>query len=566
MLTGKWLVEQWRQWVLIAVFCLPLFINLGANSLWDGNEGFYAEPAREVVETGNYLVPTYNYEPRFKKPPLATWIIALSYRCLGVSEFAERLPAALAAVLIAVLLYDWGRRYLQPQVGLSAALVLLTMLKFMVYTRQFVGDVLLTLLLTATFYCFGRAMLASPTHQRRYVLLAYLAMGLGVLNKGIVAIALPIFVLVAFIVLIRQWKLLWLLVDGWGYGLMLLVGGSWYLLMYQRFGWDFIVVNILRETVGRYTSDILGSRPWHYYLGVYLTETLPWSTFILPALIYWGQWLRREYRRLPHFDLRACLPLLSVLWFVLVFVFFSLSAGKRASYLLVLYPAAALTIGHYFTVILPEERPNSRLHQFLIDFWILITLFATGFLVLAYQKLEIRTFWIIPLVGSFLFSAGLLIKLRRDLPQQAMALAISGGLIVGSLTAIMPQIEYYRPIPYFAELVKQQTSSEALVGTFAVDTPSLMFYAERKIFQCATIPEMIQYLKQDRPVYFVTREDYFQQLQSQTIISLEIVARKPLLQLRWENFLGKPQPTLHLVLARKKPASWRVIDRAPLAQ
>jgi hypothetical protein len=158
----------------------------------------------------------------------------------------------------------------------------------------------------------------------------------------------------------------------------------------------------------------------------------------------------------------------------------------------------------------------------------------------------------------------MLIIVRQDLSRQAAALIAGGGLILASLTAIMPQLEYYRPIPYFATLVKQQAAANALVGTFAVDTPSLMFYAERKIFQCAAVPEMIQYLKQDRPVYFVTREDYFQQLQSQTIISLEIVARKPLLQLRWENFLGKPKPTLHLVLARKKSASLPVIDRGPI--
>src|SRR5437773_12261587 len=85
--------------ILIALFCVPFFINLGANSLWDGNEGFYAEPPREMLESRDYLVPTYNYEPRFKKPPFATWVIAASYRALGVSEFSERLPMALAAIL-----------------------------------------------------------------------------------------------------------------------------------------------------------------------------------------------------------------------------------------------------------------------------------------------------------------------------------------------------------------------------------------------------------------------------------------------------------------------------------
>ena len=128
--------KNWQTFLLISIFCLPFFINLGGNSLWDGNEGFYAEPAREVVESGNYLIPTYNYQPRFKKPPLATWIIAFSYQTLGVSEFAERLPIAIAAILTIWITYFLGKLIADKELGIISALVLATMLKFMIYCRQ----------------------------------------------------------------------------------------------------------------------------------------------------------------------------------------------------------------------------------------------------------------------------------------------------------------------------------------------------------------------------------------------------------------------------------------------
>src|SRR4051794_13953243 len=119
-----------RAIVILFLFCVPLFVNLGANSLWDGNEGFYAEPPREMVETGNYLIPSYNYVPRFKKPPFTSWLIAGCYKTLGVNEFSERLPAAFAAVLLIFLIYSAGKNFANHETGLAAAMVLATMLKF----------------------------------------------------------------------------------------------------------------------------------------------------------------------------------------------------------------------------------------------------------------------------------------------------------------------------------------------------------------------------------------------------------------------------------------------------
>jgi 4-amino-4-deoxy-L-arabinose transferase-like glycosyltransferase len=89
--------------VLIAI-SLPYCINLGRPSIWDANEAFYAETPREMLVTGDYLAPRFNFEPRAQKPPLTYWVILASYRIFGVSEFAVRLPGALAA--IATLLFS----------------------------------------------------------------------------------------------------------------------------------------------------------------------------------------------------------------------------------------------------------------------------------------------------------------------------------------------------------------------------------------------------------------------------------------------------------------------------
>src|SRR5262249_27129456 len=131
--------------LLLALVIAPYFVRLGAPDLWDINETLYAEPPREVLETGEWLLPTLNYEPWFVKPPGVTWITLPFYAALGPSEFASRLPMALAAALTILLTFHVGRRTAGDGAGLLSALVLATMAKHFMFARQLAGDVFLAL-------------------------------------------------------------------------------------------------------------------------------------------------------------------------------------------------------------------------------------------------------------------------------------------------------------------------------------------------------------------------------------------------------------------------------------
>src|SRR5262249_188409 len=88
------------QWLLITTLSLtvaPYFVRLGASSLWDANEAFYAETPREMIEARNYINPTFNYPPRLNKPPLSYWVVVPFYKLFGVSESTERLPIVLVS-------------------------------------------------------------------------------------------------------------------------------------------------------------------------------------------------------------------------------------------------------------------------------------------------------------------------------------------------------------------------------------------------------------------------------------------------------------------------------------
>src|SRR5512144_953855 len=90
----------------LAAVALPYFVNLGSSALWDSNETFYAETPREMMETGNYLAPLFNYAPRTQKPPLTYWWILPGYWAVGVRELGVRLPVAFAVA--GSLLFTFG--------------------------------------------------------------------------------------------------------------------------------------------------------------------------------------------------------------------------------------------------------------------------------------------------------------------------------------------------------------------------------------------------------------------------------------------------------------------------
>src|SRR5215208_5230190 len=109
---------------MLALAIAPYFINLGVSSLWDSNEAFYAETPREMLASGDYLNPSFNFKPRFNKPPLCYWIVAGFYKIFGVSETAERLPLALGAVVMIATAFFLGRLAYSTEAGLLAAIAL----------------------------------------------------------------------------------------------------------------------------------------------------------------------------------------------------------------------------------------------------------------------------------------------------------------------------------------------------------------------------------------------------------------------------------------------------------
>lgn len=134
------------QYLLIClVGVLLTFPNLGSTSLWDVDEGINAEAGREMLESGNVIVPRFNFQPRNAKPALLYWLQTASYQRFGVNEFAARLPSAIASILAALLTCELGRRMFDARTGLLAALIAVTSIQYCVLSHAATPDMLLNL-------------------------------------------------------------------------------------------------------------------------------------------------------------------------------------------------------------------------------------------------------------------------------------------------------------------------------------------------------------------------------------------------------------------------------------
>jgi 4-amino-4-deoxy-L-arabinose transferase-like glycosyltransferase len=345
--------------LLLTVGAALFLVNLGGPSLWDVDEGRNATAAVEMLESGDFIVPTFNATLRSHKPVLLYWLQVAAYRVFGVNEFAARLPSALAALLALLLTYELGRRLFEATTGLLAALVLGSTALFCASAHFANPDALLNAFVVLTLFFFWRGYARS---SRGWFIPAGAAAGLAFLTKGPTGLLLP----GAVIVLFLTWSgRLRLLLDRRLLGGMLafvLVGLPWYVWVGVETKGQFLREFFLTHNYERAVSVMEGHRgPPYYYLVVLLVGFAPWSVFLVLALWYafwstllrpWaafrGAWVHAAERHDEPAGTGQATAVegyrFLVCWVVVYVGAFSVATTKLPNYILPLYaPAALLT-------------------------------------------------------------------------------------------------------------------------------------------------------------------------------------------------------------------------------
>ena len=308
-----------------------LLPSLGAAPL-ERAEIYFMDGARAMVETGDWLVPRYQGQEFFDKPPLTYWLIASSFRVLGFTLGAGRLVSAAAGLGLIVATAWLGRVLLDRRAALYAALALGTTLLVLSFGRVAMSDMLLSLWCT-TALALGVASTDArgPTPARMAALGALL--GLGFLTKGPIAVILAGFGLALLAIRGHQGARLRpaLPALATAAAAFAVVGLGWFALVAWRLGPAPLVYFFFRENLERFAGETYDAeRSPLYYVWTYLAAGLPWS-LLFPLAAF------RQARRASFL----------LLWMGLMALPLSLSRGKIDYYLLPLLPAASLVIGSH---------------------------------------------------------------------------------------------------------------------------------------------------------------------------------------------------------------------------
>ncbi|MEQ8755444.1 MAG: glycosyltransferase family 39 protein [Coleofasciculus sp. G1-WW12-02] len=412
-----WEKHPTRLWMFsvlgLSAICWVAFLwHLGSTGLVDETEPLFAEAARQMTVTGDWITPYFNGETRFDKPPLVYWLMAIGYKLIGVNEWAVRLPSAMSAIALTVLGF-YTLRYFgisrpstlihdnsseledapklpNPErqrwlsAGIGAALIAFNPIT-LVWARTGVSDMLLSGCMGTALLSFFIAYVQGETRRQgdgeqnsRYrgnakgdpqpilgfasgwYLAFYILIALAILAKGPVGIVLPGLIIGAFLVYLGNfWQVVREMRLFWGLGVIGVLAIPWYVLVTLANGEDYINKFFGYHNIERFVGVVNHHwAPWYFYFLVVLVGFAPWSCYLPLAIARLRFWQVQQWRCSPR---ASQLGLFALCWFAGVFGFFTIAVTKLPSYVLPLMPAAAILVALLASDLLTYQNPQPRL-------------------------------------------------------------------------------------------------------------------------------------------------------------------------------------------------------------
>jgi 4-amino-4-deoxy-L-arabinose transferase-like glycosyltransferase len=331
-------------WLIALVAAVAWFAALDVRNLQHPDEGRYAEIAREMAASHDWVTPRLNGLKYFEKPPLQYWLGAATFDALGVDEWTARLPPAVAGFL-AVIAVGWtAARLVGPDAGVFAAVVLAASVWHAGLAHILTLDAVLSCFMTLMLCAFLLAQRTglSTAHERNWMLAAYAAAALATLTKGLLALAIPGATLVLYSLLARDagpWKRLHLLP---GSSVYLAIAAPWFVLV-SRANPEFAHFFFIHEHVERFlTEEHNRTGEWWYFVPWFVLGIMPW-------LLVWAVTAAKSWRHAPLGGNGFSWERFCVVWYAFILVFFSASGSKLPSYILPMFPAIALVLGFELT-------------------------------------------------------------------------------------------------------------------------------------------------------------------------------------------------------------------------
>jgi 4-amino-4-deoxy-L-arabinose transferase-like glycosyltransferase len=322
--------------VVVGVCVLMAFWHLGSKSIGN-HEAYVGVVAREMIESGDWVVPVFNGEVRLQKTPLSYWLAATGAKIAGgVNDFIVRLPSAALAVLSAIAIFYFVCDCAGFGAGAFSALIWASSFCYIRYSHTGRPEMALTCFVATAMLSFYSAVKSQSRKKQIYCMLVFwISFALSMLAKGPAPLLLIFPALFFYFAVFRKWKLISKLLPIAGPILFLVVFLPWPIAIFlkQPGAVEVWKNEFFGRAAGEYAS---GEKPFYYYFGVMFVYLLPFSAFIPLALTapFYRIWEENRQAIIYYW-----------LWFVAGIVAMSLCGGKRQHYILPIIPAMAILAG-----------------------------------------------------------------------------------------------------------------------------------------------------------------------------------------------------------------------------
>lgn len=561
----------------LALLCGFVFLlRLGTTHFWDDDETYFAEVAREMHQTGDWIVPRFNRELFSHKPPIMFWLMAGGFRLFGVSEFVARLPAALFGLASVLLVHQLGIRLHSRRAGFWGAVILATSLNFVVIARAAACDAELVFFCTLSIFLYVRAAQkqiipgqlewGEPTFRDWCAV--YGAMSLAVLTKGPIGLLLPGCVLGLFRLLtplpvevpvrplqamqsalpsswwrglwqfacrlspVRVAREVWRMSPGLALGCVVLVAGPWFAAVGWQTDGEFLRGFFGTHHLHRFTAGMDNhAGPAWFYLAAICVGFFPWILLARPVILDLWRRTQTAGRLSPPDRLLLC-------WTMVWVGFFSLATTKFPHYVVPAYPALALLTGAFVARWEAEPRLISR--GALALMWGTFLLIGLGLLVIPgivaqHLRLEIGGLWIpgVPVVIGGVLAWWF--AQRRQIRQSLGVWTISTALFLVALFGwTAAEVDRGQSNVALARAMQAaDPRGDCRIASWHFFRPGLIYYSGElagadRVERLENIEELLDWWKvTPGPTFVVARADELARERSRLPLDLQEVTRIP---------------------------------------
>lgn len=348
---------NWGVYLAVILFAAAVYLAciISPPSLQDDVDAVQAQIARNMITSGDWVTPRLDGVIYLEKPPLIYWLVAISYKILGVHDWVARIPIALSAIALAWLTAAFGVWAFGKRAGFYAGLCIATCVGLWLFTRVLIPDVMLTLTIALAMWALLRVLDDDEPHPRAWAYVLAANLGTGLLLKSLIGVVFPVAAGLIYLAITRQlfsartWKRLH---PFTGAAIILLIAAPWHVLAtirnppyfdftmrsvpgeYHGFLWFFFInEQLLRFLNLRYPRDY-NTVPRLYFWLLHLAWLFPWSVYFPAAATL-------SYKPV---DRAGKTRLLALCWIAFVLIFFTFSTTQEY-YSMPCYPAMALLLG-----------------------------------------------------------------------------------------------------------------------------------------------------------------------------------------------------------------------------